>query len=86
MMVARTRAQYMAIGPLTYGEVAKLVGEVDTETIADILRTGASYSAIEEAVLWASGNADLLGAQGRALSGPAARVYDILTSDLQFAE
>lgn len=62
-------------------EIARIVGDDDPETLAQIQATGASLAEIEKAVLWASGAEDVLGDAPHPLEGAAALVYDILTAD-----
>jgi hypothetical protein len=72
----------VAIGPRTDAASAEEVGRLtriqDAETIAAILGTGASYSEVEQAFLWASGQGEQLGKSEHPLQGTAAMVYDIL--------
>lgn len=67
--------------PPSHAEVASLVGDVDDSVIAAIVGTGATYLEIEEAVKWATGEAEELGKSGHVLSPAAAAVYDILMAD-----
>lgn len=67
--------------PPSLGEIARLVGDDDAERLAQIQATGASLVEIEKAVLWARGEAEVLGKTPHPLEGAAAAVYDILTAD-----
>jgi hypothetical protein len=64
------------------GQIAELVGEDDAERLLAIQATGASLAEIGKALLWARGEADVLGKTPHPLEGAAAAVYDILTADL----
>jgi len=65
--------------------VVRLAGDLDDIVVAAILGTGATYVEIEEAVKWATGDAEDLGKSGQTLSAAAASVYDILTADPAYA-
>jgi hypothetical protein len=67
--------------PPSRADVVKLVGDLDDAVITAILGTGASYLEIEEAVKWATGDAEQLGKEGYGLSTAAASVHDILMAD-----
>ena len=71
--------------PPTHAEVIHLVGDLDDGVIASILATKASYVEIEEAVKWATGDAELLDKQARAMSPAVEAVYDILMADPAYA-
>jgi hypothetical protein len=62
-------------------EVAQLVGDVSDETIVAILETGATAEDIETALQWIASADDVMGKSGKALSGRAASVYDILIAE-----
>ena len=68
-----------------HDDIIHLVGDVEDATIVAIEATRASHAEIGEAVKWATGDAEQLGKAGRALSGPAEAVYNILLSDPAFA-
>ncbi len=69
----------------THDDIIHLVGEIDDATVMAIEATRATYVEIEEAVKWASGNAEELGKAGRQLSAHAEAVYNILLTDPSFA-
>ena len=71
--------------PPKHADVVHLVGDLDETAITAILATKASYVEIEEAVKWATGDAEQLGKSGRALSPSAEAVYDILMADPAYA-
>jgi hypothetical protein len=70
--------------PPSRADVANLVGELDDSVISAILGTGATYLEIEEAVRWATGDAEQLGKERHGLTAAAAAVHDILTADPAF--
>ena len=69
--------------PATLAEIRQMVGDAEAAKLEAILATGATPSQIEEAMAWASGASDVMGAGlQRPLRGPVAAVYEILTSEL----
>ncbi len=69
---------------VTRADVTSLAGDLDDATVAAVIATKATYVEIEEAVKWASGDAEQLGKSGRDLSPAAEAVYDILMADPTF--
>jgi hypothetical protein len=65
-------------------EIRALVGDLDAETVAAIISTGAEYAEIQQAVIWISGEDDTLGKTAHPLTGAAAKVNDILAADPAF--
>ncbi len=65
----------------TLSEIAELVGGDDPVRHLRILKTGATFAEIEQALAWAQGAGEVLGEEERPLSGRVAAVYDILTED-----
>ncbi len=65
----------------TLSEIAELVGGDDPVKHLRILRTGATFGEIEQALAWAAGAGERLGESERPLQGRVAAVYDILTED-----
>lgn len=69
--------------PATLAEIREMVGDVEAAKLEAILATGATPGQIEEAMAWAAGESDVMGAElERPLSGPVAAVYEILASEL----
>ncbi len=68
----------------THDDIVHLVGDVDDATVVAIEATRATHTEIEEAVKWASGDAEQLGKAGRQLSAAAEAVYNILLTDPSF--
>ena len=69
----------------THDDIIRLVGDVDDATAAAIEAARATYIEIEEAVKFASGDAEQLGKAGRPLSAAAEEVYNILLTDPAFS-
>jgi hypothetical protein len=69
---------------LTRENLAHLVGNLNDAVMMAILRTGATYQDIEEAVEWTAGDAEALRRERRRLSPAAEAVYEILMSDPGF--
>jgi hypothetical protein len=65
----------------TLSEIAALVGGDDAALHTAILKTGASYAEIEQALMAAAGADEALGEIPHPLEGRAAMVYDLLTAD-----
>jgi hypothetical protein len=70
----------------SWDEVIHLAGELDDATVESILSSGATYSQVEQAVVWASGKDDRRDRPEKPLTGAAAAVYDILITHPQFIE
>lgn len=64
-------------------ELIHLVGELDDARLVQILALQPDIAEIEEAALWADGEADALARSGRTLTGKAAAIFEILTADLE---
>jgi hypothetical protein len=69
---------------LTHDDIVHLAGDLEDAVISAILQAGATYREVEEAVKWATGDAEALGKEGRQLGAAAKVVYDILVSDPVF--
>lgn len=66
---------------ITKDELLHLVGKADDATLIEILGLSPTLGEVEEAVLWAEGEADDLAKSGHSLSGKAARIFEILTAE-----
>jgi hypothetical protein len=77
-------AQVTRSTALTPAEVTHLVGDLDDATITAILLTGATYSDVEQACMWALGDVGERGREGQEPGAVATAVYDILMSDPTF--
>ncbi len=67
-------------------EVRHLIGEVDDETISEILRIRPSLNELELAMTYVRGEGSMVDRAGHPLAGRVAQLYDILTADEQAAE
>jgi hypothetical protein len=66
---------------LTPDEVRQILGDIDDAKLIDILALRPTVAELEEAAVWATGNGDILGKEGKPLAGIAAAIVDILTAD-----
>ena len=62
-------------------DLQRVLGDLDDPKVIDILALDPSLSDLEEAVIVATGNQDLLAKQGHGISPTAARVAEILAAD-----
>ena len=68
----------------TREDIRSILGDLDDTTTLEILGLNPSVSDLEEALMWSSGSGgDVLGREGRPLTGIAAQVFDILARDEQ---
>jgi hypothetical protein len=61
--------------------LGELLQHLDDSKVTAIAATGASLANIEEALLWAEGESDVLGKTDHPLTGAAAAVYEILIAE-----
>ena len=71
---------------LGYDTVRRACGDIPDWKVAEILAVGGDLIALEEAVAWASGDDETTPQRHLAPSGAAARFYEILVADEEFAE
>ena len=71
---------------LRRSDIVGVCGDIVDWKIAAIIATGASLAELETANAWAIGEDEFLGEEHEPLSGPTARVYDILVADDAFDE
>jgi hypothetical protein len=57
------------------------VGDVDDATIIEILNLQPTIAELEEAVVWASGDGDVLAKSGHPLTGKVAQIVELLTAE-----
>jgi hypothetical protein len=62
-------------------DLERLLVEIDDARIADILALQPTLAELEEAILWWTGDGDMLDKEGRPLTGKAAEIFDVLTAD-----
>ena len=65
----------------TRDDLLRLVGDVDERKVLEIPALHPTVSEVEEAMLWAGGDGDVLAKRGHPLHGTAAGVFDILAAD-----
>lgn len=65
----------------THDDMLRILGDLDDAKATEILALGPTLSELEEAAMWAGGNGDILGKQGRPLEGVVATIFDIITAD-----
>jgi hypothetical protein len=58
-----------------------IVGDLDDAKIVEILNLQPTLAELEEAAVWASGDGDVLGKQGRPMTETVSALVDILTAD-----
>jgi hypothetical protein len=71
----------MTVKTISEHELKLIVGNVDETKVVDILKLQPTVSELEEAVVWATGDGDVLAKEGRPLTGRVADIVDILTED-----
>ena len=81
--MSKTDSQYE---PLTREEVVAQCGDLADWQLAAILASGATREEFEEALAWAALEDDVMLDEDKPLTGRAAAIYDILTSDDESAE
>ena len=72
--------------PLTGVEIRHLLGDLMDSKVAAILRIGASRDDLDAAIAWLGGETETLSEGGHPLSGKAAAIYDVLTSEELWVE
>jgi hypothetical protein len=68
-------------GVATHEDLIRIAGDIEPRKAIDILALSPMIADIEEAIVWAAGNGDVLAKRGRPLAGIAAQIVDILTAD-----
>jgi hypothetical protein len=71
---------------LGYETVRRVCGDIPDWKVAEILAVGGDLVALEEAVAWAAGDDETTPQRHLAPSSAAARFYEILAADEEFAE
>jgi hypothetical protein len=62
-------------------ELRAAAGNVDDATVIEILNLQPTLAELEEAVVWASGDGDVLAKSGHPLTGKVAQIVELLTED-----
>jgi hypothetical protein len=69
--------------PASGSELHAILGDLDDDKVLEILKLSPTAAELEEAAIWSAGSGDVLGKEGRPLTGIAAQVYEIITRDDQ---
>lgn len=77
----RAGSQSNALKPPSYGDLVRLVGELEQAQLAEIEKLQATIAEIEDAVAYAAGEDDVMGEARIPLIGRAAEVYEIIKTD-----
>lgn len=64
----------------THDDIVHLLGPLSDQVVADIIKVDATYADLEAVALRLAQEDDVLGEARRPLTGPSARVYDIVKS------
>jgi hypothetical protein len=67
--------------PISMDELRAIAGTLDDEKVIDILNLQPTPAELEQAVIWASGDGDLLAQGGHPMTGKVAEIVEILTAD-----
>jgi hypothetical protein len=62
-------------------DLLHIFGAIDEAKIIEILALRPSLADLDQAVIWATGDADVLARNGRPLAGVVADIVDLLTAD-----
>jgi len=71
---------------MKHDDVVQLVGDLEDAKVVEILAISPTLEELKEAVAWAEAESDVMGELEKSLSGPAARVYEILMTRKDFGE
>ena len=64
----------------TAEDVKRIIGDIDDSKVVEILDLEPTIVELEEAVVGAAGDADILGKEGHPLSATAYKIVEILTA------
>jgi hypothetical protein len=67
--------------PATGSDLHAILGDLDNGKVIEILKLSPTAAELEEAAIWCAGSGDVLGKEGRPLTGVAAQVFEIVTRD-----
>jgi hypothetical protein len=62
-------------------ELRAIAGNLDDEKVIDILHLQPTSSELEQALVWARGDGDLLAKSGHPITAKVAEIVEILTAD-----
>jgi hypothetical protein len=66
---------------LSKDELRAIVGSLDDEKVIEILNLRPTSAELEQAILWAAGDGDLLARSGHPITAKVAELVEILTAD-----
>lgn len=70
-----------AMAKASRDDLIRIAGDLEDDKIVDILALKPTVSELEQAVLWAEGEGDVLARKGHQLVGVVAGIVDVLTAD-----
>ncbi len=70
----------------TAADVLALCGTIDDAKVVEILNLSPTLEELEEAVAWTADEGEALGKDERPLGGVAAKIYEILATELDTGE
>ncbi len=71
---------------ITPEDVIQIIGRIEDDRIVAIVATGGTLEELEEAVMYAEQEDDVMGELRKPLVGAASEIYDILTRDQYLEE
>ena len=66
--------------PLNSAELRQIAGEISDAQLAELLTLQPTAAEVEQAVMWANNEGDILDRSGHALEGKVAKIFDILSA------
>ncbi len=70
----------------TAEDVLRLCGTIDDAKVVEIVNLSPTLEELEEAAAWSADEGETLGKDERPLGGVAARIYEILSTELDTGE
>lgn len=67
-------------------DLRRLLGEIEDARVIEILALSPTVADVEIAAMWAEGQGDVPDRAGQPLEGTAARIYEIVTRDVDIPE
>jgi hypothetical protein len=62
-------------------QLRSIVGDIEDAKFIEILELRPTLAEVEQAAIWAAGDGDILGKEGRPLTGKIAQIVEILTAE-----
>ena len=75
------KSQTAATSSVSLEELRAIAGNIDDGKAVEILKLEPTSTDLEEAVIWASGDGDVLAKRGHPITEKVAAIVEILTSD-----